>query len=123
MIFLYSPNLAPSAAKAVIDCMNLFFLSKRIAEGMQETQRNDGCSRLSEGHFDFKSSVWYKTFELVKPNGSSVRKQFNQTMYTPRHLSAMLEMAGFETEGIYGDLDGNPISFDARKIVLIARKE
>ena len=115
-------NALRPKAKLLIDCMNLFFLSKPVAEGMQETQRDDGCTRLSEGHFDFKTSVWHKMFELVKPDGSFVRKPFNQIMYTPQHLASMLENAGFKTERIYGDFEGNPISFDARKIVLVARK-
>ena len=109
-------------ATLLLDCMNLFFLTKPISEGMQEIQREDGCIRKSAGHFDFRTSVWYKTFELIKPDGSAVRKQFNQTIYTPHHLSGMLERAGFTTEHVYGDFEGAPIGFDSRKIVLLARK-
>lgn len=109
-------------AKMLIDCMNLFFLTRPIAEGMQEIQREDGCIRRSEGHFNFRTSVWYKTFELIKADGTSVKREFNQTMYTPHHLSVMLEKAGFTTEHIYGDFDGTPVGFDSRKIVLLASK-
>lgn len=110
-------------AKLLLDCMNLFFLMKPIAEGMTENQDDDGCIRRSEGRFDFGTNVWYKTFELVKPDGASVRKEFNQTIYTPQQLVGMLKQAGFTTERIFGDFDGHPISFDSRKIVLVARKE
>jgi SAM-dependent methyltransferase len=111
-----------TGAKLLVDCMNLFFLTKHIAEGIQEKQSDDGCIRKSEGYFDFRTSVWHKTFELIKPDGSAEKKQFNQIMYTPQHLSAMLEEAGFITEHIYGDFDGTPIVFDSKKIVLLARK-
>ena len=109
-------------AKLLLDCMNLFFLIKPISDGLQERQREDGCIRKSEGYFDFRTSVWYKTFELIKSDGSVVKRNFNQTIYTPQHLSGMLEKAGFITEHIYGDFEGTPIDFDSTKIVLLARK-
>ncbi len=109
-------------AKILIDCMNLFFLTRPIAEGMTETQHEDGYVRRSEGRFDFQANVWFKTFELVGPDGSSIRKEFNQTIYTPQQLVSMLKQSGFTTEELLGDFDGKPISFDSRKIVLIARK-
>jgi len=110
-------------AKLLIDCMNLFFLSNSIAEGMTETRGEDGSVRRSEGSFDFEANVWYKRFELVNPDGSSRRKEFNQTIYTPQQLVAMLRQSGFAAEKVLGDFDGKPITFDSRKIVLIARKE
>jgi SAM-dependent methyltransferase len=110
-------------ARLLVDCMNLFFLAEPIARGGQELQQSDGCTRRSHGHFDFETNVWYKTFELVQRNSSSLRKEFNQTIYTPQQLSAMLKQAGFIAERIFGDFDENPVSFDSRKIVLIAKKE
>lgn len=60
------------------------------------------------------------TVEISKsddlPNiATAIRKQFNQTMYTPQHLAAMLEKAGFATVRICGDFDGSPIRFDSIK--------
>jgi SAM-dependent methyltransferase len=110
-------------AKLLLDCMNLFFLRKPIAEGVTENQKDDGCVRRSEGYFDLGTNVWYKTFELIKADGTSVRKEFNQTIYTPQQLVNMLKQAGFTTEKIFGDFNATPISFDSSKIVLIARKE
>ncbi len=109
-------------AKLLVDCMNLFFLARPIAEGLQEPQRGDGIVRNTWGEFDLRTSTWHKTFEIIGPDGSVERKTFNQVMFTPRHLSAMLAEAGFTTEGIYGDFDGNPVSFDSVKIVLVARR-
>ena len=63
-----------------------------------------------------------KTFELLRLDGSSVSKEFNQTIYTPHHLASLLEKAGFIIEHIYGDFDGSPINFASQKIVIVARK-
>lgn len=112
-----------SGAKLLVDCMNLFFLADLISKAGQEIQQDDGLLRRSEGHFDFTTNVWYKTFDLVRPDGSSMRREFNQTIYTPQQLSAMLKQAGFATQRIYGDFEGSPVRFDSRKIVLIAEKE
>jgi len=109
-------------ARLLLDCMNLFFLMKPITGGGGEIQREDGCVRRSEGRFDFKTNVWHKTFELIKPDGTSVRKEFNQTIYTPQQLGSMVKQAGFIAENIFGDFHGSPVSFDSRKIVLVAKK-
>ena len=109
-------------AKLLVDCMNLFFLAKPIAKEIQEPQREDGYIRKSVGHFDFRTNIWHKTFELSKPDGSVVKKKFNQIIYTPQHLSVILEKAGFTIEHIYGDFNGAPVAFDSVKIVLLAKK-
>ncbi|MDQ7841519.1 MAG: class I SAM-dependent methyltransferase [bacterium] len=110
-------------ARLLLDCMNLFSLMKPIAGCAIENRGDDGCIRRSEGRFDFETNVWHKTFELVKPDGTSVRREFNQTIYTPQQLVSLLRHAGFTTERVLGDFDGSPISFDSRKIVMIVRKE
>lgn len=121
--FLSLNKALQPGARLLVDCMNLFFLTKPITEGNSEIQRDDGCIRRSEGRFDFKANVWYKTFELIKPDGTSVRKKFNQTIYTPQQLVSMLKQANFVTENIFGDFNRRPIRFDSRKIILVARKE
>lgn len=110
-------------ARLLLDCMSLFFLLEPIAKGMTESLGEDGCLRRSEGRFDFATNVWHKTFELVKPDGTSVRKEFSQTIYTPQQLVNVLNQAGFTTENIFGDFEGKPLSFESRKIVVLARKE
>jgi SAM-dependent methyltransferase len=110
-------------ARLLLDCMNLFFLMKPIAEGLTENQVKGDRIRRSKGRFDFKTNVWHKTFQLERPDGTSVQKEFNQTIYTPQQLVNMLRRAGFTTEKLFGDLDENPVSFESEKIILVARKE
>ncbi len=110
-------------AKLLVDCMNLFFLMKPIAEGLTEWKGPEGLLRRSYGSFDFGRSVWHKTFEIAGPEGTLARKGFNQTIYTPHHLGWVLRSAGFVVDQIFGDFDAKPFTFDSRKIVLVASKQ
>ena len=114
--------LQKAGARLLVDCMNLFFLAEPIAKALQEPLPDDGCIRSAQGHFDFATNVWHKSFSLITPDGAELSKAFNQTMYTPEQLVSLLEQAGFAIKGVFGDFAGKPVSFDSPKIVVVATK-
>ena len=109
-------------ARLLIDSMNLFFLAEPIAKALQEPLPDDGCIRSAQGHFDFATNVWHKSFSLITPDGAELSKDFSQTMYTPEQLVSLLKQAGFAIKGVFGDFAGKPVGFDSPKIVVVAAK-
>lgn len=47
--------------------------------------------------------------------------EFHHTIYSGQELRDRLEEAGFESVGLYGDLEGNPYGIDAKRLVAMAR--
>jgi len=107
-------------AKVLLDCMNLFFLRDNLLEGKDETTP-EGYIRRASHDFDFATSTNHSVFEITDPDGNASREEFSQTLYTPCSLAQLVTKAGFEVDEIYGDYEGNPVSFSSRKLVLLAR--
>lgn len=106
-------------ARVLVDCMNLFFLSGNLLKGKEEKDA-EGNVRKATHRFDFITNTNHSVFELVRPDGSTRREEFHQTLYSPRDLSNLLTEAGFVVEALHGGYNKEPLAFDARKIVAIA---
>jgi SAM-dependent methyltransferase len=59
---------------------------------------------------------------IVIRNGERKDKPFFVRLFNPTEMSDWLKRAGLEVQGLYGDWDMQPISEDARRMVVVARK-
>ncbi len=118
--FISLNNALKPGAKIIIDCMNLLAIKQFIKT--TERSGKDGSIYRSYKRFDFRENVEYMVFEIIKPNGEIQRKEFTQMHFTPYDLSELVEKAGFQIDDIFGNFEGDPISFDSTKIILIAQK-
>lgn len=106
--------------KIIIDCMNLFAIPRFVKT--TERTREDGYIFRSQKKFDFRENIEHMVFEIISPTGELRRKEFSQVHYSPHDLVELVTKAGFKLDNIYGSFDGDPISFDSPKIVLVAHK-
>ena len=107
-------------ARVVMDCVNLFSIASRFRPASERTGEDETIYR-SQADFELQTNLLRTSFEILRPDGTQARKEFNQTMYTPHDLSLLMMQAGFEVERICGSFAGEPASFESRKIVLVAR--
>lgn len=55
-------------------------------------------------------------------DGTSRRQHFSLRLYTGRELALMAERCGLEVEALYGGLDRQPLTMNANRLILIARR-
>ena len=108
-------------ARMCADGMNLFFLADKL-NPVNETKDADGTIRRQHNSFDFRTNVLKSVFEIERPDGRKEQQEFNQILYTPADLVRLISDAGFAVEGIYGDYDGRPVSFESPRTVVVARR-
>jgi hypothetical protein len=59
---------------------------------------------------------------LLLKEGQHHEYQISHWLYSASELTAMLEVAGFSTVEVYGDLEGAPYDHEARRLVAVAHK-
>lgn len=106
-------------ARVLVDCMNLFFLSRNLLT-RQEERDAEGNVRRAFHCFDFTTNINHSVFELVRPDGSILRESFQQTLYSPHDLSGLLTEAGLVVDALYGGYNKESLAFESKKIVAIA---
>ena len=106
--------------RIIVDCMNLFAIEKFIKT--TERINDDGYVFWSDKTFDFEENVEHMVFKIIAPTGEIRKKEFSQMHYSPYDLADLVTRAGFKVSNIFGDYEGNPISFESSKIVLLAHK-
>lgn len=105
----------------LIDTLNLLNLAKRYRERSWEWTES-GWIFLQEHEFDVLGGRNRARWTFVRPDGSKEEIVHSVRTYTPHELAVMLEQAGLELTGSWGDFEGAELGFDAPRIVLLARK-
>lgn len=116
-------NALKPDGKIMIDCMNLFFLTNWI-KPINETIREDGYTFRQKNDFNYLTNTMHSYFEVENEKGKiEAREEFYQRLFTPMDLKNLIELAGFKVINIYGNYNGEVISFASSKIIVIAAKK
>lgn len=115
-------NAIKNGGKIIIDCMNQLFIAKNFLEIIQNTKPG-GAKYLQKNKFDLKNSILFSKFQMIDKDENLIEeKSFNQRIYTPLELAKMLEISGFKILEMYGNFEGDDLSFDLPQIITIAQK-
>jgi SAM-dependent methyltransferase len=87
------------------------------------TRYDDGLIVVEERRFDLLSSRYEVNVSMLFPNGSRAQYQHSMRIYTPMELTRLLKAANLQVQGYYGGLDGSPLTFDSRLVVVSQKKE
>ena len=110
------------SGKFILDCLNLFFLADKKFEDTK-MKRKDGKINIQRNEFDFYGNILHSYYKIVNEKWKVEEEtEFYQRLYTPRDITSLLAAAGFKIESIYGNYDGEPISFISPQIVVVASK-
>lgn len=108
--------------KFILDCLNLFFLVDKNFENTR-MRRKDGKINIQINEFDFSKNILHSYYKIVDEKYKiEEENEFYQRLYTPADITSLLSTAGFKIENIYGNYDGEPISFKSPQIVVVCNK-
>ena len=105
----------------LIDTINLLNLAGRFRERLWEWTET-GAVFLQEHQFDVLAGRSRARWTFLREDGSRSELVHSVRAYTPHELAVMLEAAGLEIAGAWGDFDGAELGFDSRRLILLGRK-
>jgi SAM-dependent methyltransferase len=105
----------------LIDTVNLLNLARRYRERWWH-ENEAGVVEVDEHSYDFLAGRNRARWLFLRPDGSRSELVHSLRTYAPHELAAMLERAGLEVVGAWGGFDGQELSFDSRRQILLARK-
>lgn len=109
--------------RAIFDCMNQLFIA-RYFQPRLENPLPDGTRSVCLNRFEPGTSTLHTEFQWQDGAGNVMEERhFEQRLYTPLELKNLLQAAGFLVTAMYGNYDGDGLSFDLPQIVTVARKE
>jgi SAM-dependent methyltransferase len=105
----------------LIDTLNLLNLAGRWVERLWE-RIDTGTVFLQEHQFDMLAGRSLARWTFVREDGSRTELLHSVRVYTPHELAVMLDQAGLEIAGSWGDFEGGELGFDLPRVILLARK-
>ena len=105
----------------LIDVINVLSLARRYNERLWD-DLGEGAVQLAEHAFDFLRGRNTARWTFIRPDGTRSELVHSVRTYAPNELAAMLERAGLDVESAWGGFDGSELSFDGRRLILLARK-
>ena len=105
----------------LMDVINLLSLARRYADRWWD-DLGEGVVQLAEHRFDFLRGRNTARWTFIRPDGTRSELVHSVRTYAPNELAAMLERAGLEVESAWGGFDGSELSFDGRRLILLAGK-
>lgn len=115
-------NSLKKGGKFILDCLNLFFLADKKFEDTK-MKRKDGKINIQRNKFDFSKNILHSYYKIVDEKWKvEEESEFYQRLYTPMDIASLISAAGFKIENIYGNYNGEPISFSSPQIVVVCSK-
>jgi ubiquinone/menaquinone biosynthesis C-methylase UbiE len=104
----------------LLETMHLFWLVNNFQPTAGDIYQN-GMRAIEQREFDFWQNRIHSNFLWWK-QGEEKQHQLNHRIYSARELSNLLRSAGFKPLRLYGGLEGNPLSFDSKRLVIVSQK-
>jgi SAM-dependent methyltransferase len=101
----------------LIDTLNLLALARGFRE-LEWQEFDSGTVMLERREFDFRRGRSGATWTFLRSDGARREVRHSLRAYAPHELIAMLERAGFEVVGSWGDFEGGDLSFDRWRLIL-----
>ena len=105
----------------VVDTINPLGLAGRYQERLWD-EVGDGVLMLQEHEWDVLAGRNRAVWTFIRPDGSRSELRHVVRMYAPHELARLVGGAGLAVEDGWGDFEGAPLSYESRRIVLLARK-
>ena len=106
-----------------IDLINRDSLMRRF-ETRREGERRDGRTGIEEHHFDPKTGANTTMWTVIAADGERITTQIHTVrIYTLQEIKLRMADAGLKVEDVWGSLDGEDLTLDSRRLVVVARAE
>ena len=87
-----------------------------------EITREGGIVMLRESRLDLARGLIHKVWTFVLPTGERVERPSTVRLYAPDQLAALFGRAGFTSIEIYGGVDGQPITLDSPRCIVVGER-
>lgn len=77
---------------------------------------------LRESRLDLARGLLHKRWTFVLPDGRRLERPSTIKLYSPDRLAALLASVGFEDLRVFGGVDGQPITLDSPRCIIIGRR-
>jgi SAM-dependent methyltransferase len=88
---------------------------------VKKDKLSNGLIVTTKDEFDLATMRWSMT-RTWKENGKVKSYKTNVRIFSPPELGNMMKRNGLHIEKFWGDLQGSPLGFDTRRLVVLARK-
>ena len=109
-LFIFDVNTVYKHKKVLAD--NVFVLENERVFCVWQNFTEDNLTEISLDFFEEQNGAYYRSSE-----------DFSERAYADGEIREMLQGAGFETLGCYGDLTFEPPRADEQRVIYIARKQ
>lgn len=114
-------SLVPGG-QLLIDVVNPFRLARTMVVPKRWERLNDGTVRIEDREYDFRTGRRNEKLEFFTPDGRRGVLTLSIRIYTLPELIAMLHSTGFEVTGTFGGYDSEPLTFECRRLLVLARR-
>ncbi len=124
MLLRAEESLRPGGVFA-LDFMNTLgvlhcFQPRMVNEGINRA--GDRLRLLRESRIDVERGVLEKDWVYTTAENSQVRHKTRVRLYDPPQLKRLFEEAGFRHIAFYGDLEGNSLTVESPRCIIVGRK-
>ncbi|WP_163832804.1 class I SAM-dependent methyltransferase [Spartinivicinus ruber] len=109
-----------------LDFMNVPKLYRDFqADVMTKIKRNNNCEELvlvRHSEIDFEHDILKKDWYYFIEEGERVHYQSEVKLYSPAQLMSLFEVAGFSRVRLFGDVDGQPLSLDSPRCIVVGQR-
>ena len=107
--------------RLLLDLLNRDWVAANYVQ--HETRLAEDGNRYDESReFDSVAGRNHVNFTIVAPDGGERRTGHHIRLYVATEISRMLTRAGLAFERAYGDYQGNEVSIETRRMIVVARK-
>ncbi len=115
-------SLAPGG-KMMVDIISLFRLARTMVVPRRWERLDDGSVHIEDRAYDFRTGRRTVKVELFTPEGQHFEMSMSARIYTLPELCGMLRSSGFRIIDAYGGYNGQPVSFDAKRTIVVGQRE
>jgi SAM-dependent methyltransferase len=102
----------------IMDSMNRDTAAKNLFPSFVTDKEGD--LMIDRNSFEILTGRWHNRRIIIR-NGLRRDLPFSIRLYNPSEMHALLHQAGLELISFYGGFDGQPLSADSRRLVVLAR--
>jgi SAM-dependent methyltransferase len=114
-------SLVPGG-RLLMDMVSVFRLARTMIVPRRWERLDDGTVHIEEREYDFRSGRRITRVELFTPDGEHFEMSSSIRIYTLPELSALLAGAGYQVMETFGGYDGQPISFESKRLIVVAQR-
>ena len=105
----------------LVDTINLLGLARKYRQRWWH-ENEAGVIEVDEHSYDFLAGRNRARWTFIRPDGSRSELVHSVRTYAPHELARMLQQAGLAIAGSWGGFDGQELSFDSWRLILLAGK-